>query len=130
VRERRKRPTNPLKLFEYDSITVYDRSALPTVVFGGDMAAAAELNRQYRELDEQAKGRGKAGVALLVTTVSPPDGNAALAAICRTTPVILMMEELTDSEDTPEWKDLMKDIINNGTSIKRMIAERERLGIL
>ncbi|KAJ6620386.1 hypothetical protein B0H10DRAFT_2022688 [Mycena sp. CBHHK59/15] len=129
VRERRKRPSNPLKLFEYESITVYDRSALP-MLFGGDTRTAAELVNQYCELDQQAKGRGKAGTALLVTSVSPPDGNATRASIFRTTPVILMMEEVTDSEDTPEWKELMKDIINNGTSIKRMIAERERLGVL
>ncbi|KAJ6488129.1 hypothetical protein C8R47DRAFT_1126730 [Mycena vitilis] len=128
VRERRKRPADPLKLFEYLSISVYDRSDLPRLVYGE--AGAAELNRQYRELDEQARARGKAGTVLLVTTVSPPDGDVAHASICRTTPVILAMEEVTDSEDTPEWKDLMKDIINNGTSIKRMIAERERLGIL
>ncbi|KAJ7084724.1 hypothetical protein C8R44DRAFT_753127 [Mycena epipterygia] len=123
VRERRKRPSNPLKLFEYVDITVYDCAALP---LGGDTRTAVELRDQYRELDQQAKGRGKAGVALLVTSVSPPDGTAPRATLLRNMPVILMMEEVTDAEDPPEWKDLMRDILNNGTSIKRVIAERER----
>lgn len=127
VRGRRNRPSNPLKLFENVDITVYDRAALPHL-FGGGARTAAELGDQYHELDQQAKGRGKAGTALLVTSVSPPDGSAPRAALFRTTPVILMMEEVTDSEDTPEWKNLMRDIINNGTSIKRMVAERERRG--
>ncbi|KAJ7474084.1 hypothetical protein FB451DRAFT_1247810 [Mycena latifolia] len=129
LRESLKRPSSPLKLFECGSITVYDLFALP-MLFGGDVREATELVNQYRELDQQAKGRGKAGTALLVTSVSPADKNATQGALFRTTPVILMMEEVTKSEDTPEWKDLMKDIINNGTSIKRMIAERERLGVL
>ncbi|KAJ7500245.1 hypothetical protein B0H11DRAFT_1996746 [Mycena galericulata] len=122
VRERKERPSNRLKLFEYEDITVYERSFLPRL-FGGDVATAIELRDQYSEMDREAKGRGKAGVALLVVSVSPPGGDYHnRAALYRTMPVTLMMEELS-VKGFPEWKDVMKDIINTGTNPKRMVAD-------
>ncbi|KAJ7088403.1 hypothetical protein B0H15DRAFT_1022431 [Mycena belliarum] len=128
VRERRQRPSSALRMFEYESITVYDRVALP-MLLGGDAREAKLVVDQYSELDLQAKARGKAGTALVVTSVSPSPGSTTRAALFRTTPVTLLMEDVTESEDTPEWKDLIKDIINNGTSIRRMMAEREKRGV-
>lgn len=128
LRERKERPASRLKLFECVDITVYDRAALP-MLLGGDVATATELREEYREKHQQAKARGKAGVALLVISVAPIDGKPNRAALFRTMPVVLMKEELSE-EAYPEWKDMMKDIINNGTSIKQMIAEREKAGLL
>ncbi|KAF7330233.1 MSS51-like protein, mitochondrial [Mycena venus] len=125
LRERRQRSNSPLKLFEYVKIEVYDRHLLPIML----PDFASELVEQYREYDEQAKGQGKAGVALLITGVAPPEGTVGLEGICRTSPVILQIDDVNKSEDIPQWKDLVKDIIDNGRSIKRMMAERQQLGI-
>jgi hypothetical protein len=126
VRERKERPASRLKLFEYENITVHDRATLTSFLGHGSPAEAAELDAKFHELDRQEKAKGKAGVAFLFTSVAPPEG-ANYGPILRYTPVILQIHDLDDPED-PDWKDQIKDMINNGYNLKREMAKREKGG--
>ncbi|KAJ7103692.1 hypothetical protein C8R43DRAFT_1114595 [Mycena crocata] len=126
LKERSVRPTNTLKLFELVSITTYPRSEMQRVMLV-DPVSHAQVVEQFRESNKQALAQGKAGVALLDVSIAPAHGDVERGGLFRYMPVVLKIEALEEEVD-PEWKELIKDIINNGTSIKRMLADRERAG--
>jgi hypothetical protein len=111
-------------MFEYVRINTFDLSALQ-LALGEDAAATQEVVNQFRENDDLQKSRGKAGVALLIVKVLSPGGEHIL--LRAQMPVVLRMDELSQNE-VPSWKDAIKNIINQGTSIKQRIARKEKAG--
>ncbi|KAJ6511077.1 hypothetical protein C8R45DRAFT_921762 [Mycena sanguinolenta] len=148
VRERRPRPSASRKLFitnvmqEFsDSVTpgaflvdllpicelsieVFAGSALKAVL-GGHEVVTAETREHIRRQDAAAKERGSAGAALLVVNVLAFDDDRIILSHCM--PVFLGMDYLRHPAPTG-WKDPIKDIINKGTNIKHLNAEREKAG--
>ncbi|KAJ7460153.1 hypothetical protein FB451DRAFT_1270528 [Mycena latifolia] len=125
LRVRKERPSKASKMFEYDNIFVLDRSELPRVM-GGEGEATAMTN-SIQDKDKKAKANGKAGAALLITIINPVDDHETKITLF--TDVILRMAEL-DQPETIGWKNGIKDIINEGRSIKREVAAKEKAGEL
>ncbi|KAJ6554302.1 hypothetical protein B0H19DRAFT_1153110 [Mycena capillaripes] len=118
VRQREPRPSKALKLFLYENIQVVDRSNPEPQLLGDDLEAAMEMLQRCRQHDEQAKSRGYVGAAILLVRVLKPDGESV--TLLRSMPVIIRQDALA-YEDMVGWKSLMKDIIDEGRSIKRQI---------
>ncbi|KAJ7856399.1 hypothetical protein B0H14DRAFT_2753040 [Mycena olivaceomarginata] len=111
VRERQPRPSALRKLFTYESIEVFTGSALKAVLGGQEAVTNEEM----------------AGAALLVVNVLTFDDGRIILSHCM--PVVLGMQYLCHPAPTG-WKDSIKDIINEGTNIKRQTAKREKAGEL
>ncbi|KAJ7908710.1 hypothetical protein B0H13DRAFT_2016327 [Mycena leptocephala] len=125
VRKRIESASTPRKMYEYVRIDTFDLSALQ-LALGEDAAATQEVVNRFREDDDLQKSRGKAGVALLIVNVLSP-GDEHIILLRAQMPVILRMDELSQNE-MPSWKDAIKDIINQGTSIKQRVARKEKAG--
>ncbi|KAJ7216016.1 hypothetical protein GGX14DRAFT_696434 [Mycena pura] len=123
VKQKTERPVKALKMYCFKSILVFDRSALPQVCPG----TSGTMEEIIHDADERARAQGKAGVAMLLTCVTRPDGKSR--ALLRNCPVVLRMEELQVGE-SPGWEKKMQEIIDEGRSIKKMIAKAEKTGML
>ncbi|KAJ6592842.1 hypothetical protein B0H19DRAFT_1245657 [Mycena capillaripes] len=126
VRERQPRPSALRNLFTYESIEVFANGALKAIL-GGQEAFTVETREHVHRQDTAAKERGNAGAALLVVNVLKFDDGRIILSHC--IPVVIAMEYLLHPA-LPGWKDSMKDIINEGTNIKRQTARREKAGEL
>ncbi|KAJ7862747.1 hypothetical protein B0H14DRAFT_2739711 [Mycena olivaceomarginata] len=126
VRERQPRPSALRKLFTSESIEVFAGSALKAVL-GGQEAVTVETREHIHRQDAAAKERGNAGAALLVVNVLTFDDGRIILSHCM--PVVRGMQYLRHPAPTG-WKDPIKDIINEGTNIKRPTAKREKAGEL
>jgi hypothetical protein len=84
-----------------------------------------DVTNIIRDADERARTQGKAGAALLITTVRSPDETQN--SLKSVSPIILRMEELLQTADQ-RWKPAMMEIINKGTNIRSTIAKREKAG--
>ncbi|KAJ6557909.1 hypothetical protein B0H19DRAFT_1376464 [Mycena capillaripes] len=124
LQEKSERPDTPLKMFKYKSITVLDRSCLAQL-FGP--STAPEMIELIGHSDEEAKAQGKAGAAMLVVCVTPPDGKTHVSKFLRLNPVLLRMEELLQ-KPLVGWKNHMKNLINEGKNLKRAVAKQEKRG--
>jgi hypothetical protein len=124
VQKRIESASTPRKMFEYVRINTFDLSALQ-LALGEDAAATQEVVNQFRENDDLQKSRGKAGVALLIVKVLSPGGEHITFGAHL--PVVLRMDELSQTE-VPNWKYAIKNIINQGTSIKQRVARKEKAG--
>lgn len=127
LRERQTRPSTALKMFQYEDIEVVDRATAASGLLGGDQEAAREMLDHLLEHDRQAKARGKLGAAVLIIRISTADGERI--TLLRSMPVILGKEAL-DWEEMVGWRDLIQHIINEGDSIKRRVAKKEKAGEL
>ncbi|KAJ7683939.1 hypothetical protein B0H14DRAFT_2898387 [Mycena olivaceomarginata] len=126
IRPRHPRPSNARKLFLCEDIRVVDRAAARAEprLLGGDPVAVDEMLASCREQDEQAKRLGEVGAAVLLIHIDTAAGD-----LVRGMPVIIRQAAL-GFEEPVGWKGLMKDIIDDGASIKRQIAKKERRGEL
>lgn len=86
--------------------------------------AVDEMLASCREQDEQAKRLGEVGAAVLLIHIDTAAGD-----LVRGMPVIIRQAAL-GFEEPVGWKGLMKDIIDDGASIKHQIAKKERRGEL
>ncbi|KAJ7155153.1 hypothetical protein C8R46DRAFT_437009 [Mycena filopes] len=121
LRERRPRPSNFRKLFTHEGIEVFPRSELRAVL-GQDKMTLETLEQDHRE-DAAARARGSAGRALLVVNVLGVDSDRIL--LSHIMGVILDMNALLHPP-FPEWKVAMKDLIDEGTNIKRQAAKMKK----
>jgi len=126
IRQREPRPSGALKLFLCENIEVVDRSTADSRLLGDDEVAIKEMLESSRQQDEQAKQQGHVGAAILLVRIMTPDGECLTL---RCMPVIIRQNAL-HFEPMMGWESLMKDIINEGRSIKRQVAKREKAGQL
>ncbi|KAJ7042264.1 hypothetical protein C8F04DRAFT_1176423 [Mycena alexandri] len=114
--------STPLKMFTYKSVAVLDRTCLEQFLPPGH-----GVHEVMRESDEQAKRQGKAGAALILVYITPAEGKTHPSKYFRVMPIILRMEELQPKKNIGSgWKDGLKYFVNEGKSLKRVIAKQEK----
>ncbi|KAJ7181341.1 hypothetical protein C8R43DRAFT_968973 [Mycena crocata] len=126
LHKRQPRVSNARKMFLYESMEVFDRAQLRRVL-GGDPVPIKELLDHLREDDEEAVRRGRAGVACLVIQIR--EANSEKTLLRRAMPVVMRREVLDQTEDN-RWKAWIIQCINEGTNVKHIVAEKEKLGQL
>ncbi|KAJ7670069.1 hypothetical protein DFH06DRAFT_1321086 [Mycena polygramma] len=128
LRPRLVRPSSALKMFEYENVEVIDRAAAEEDgLLGDDQIAIQQMTESFRQQEASAERRGMAGVAVLLVRISGSGDDRFNLLRCM--PVILSPDVL-EYEPMDNWKSMVRWIIDEGKSIKRQIARREKTGEL
>ncbi|KAK7042759.1 hypothetical protein R3P38DRAFT_2892094 [Favolaschia claudopus] len=122
IRARQPPPSNPRKLFIFNSVEVVDRSRMVALLQPG----LNDFLQHLEEADEDSKKRGHAGAAGLLIHVHTAEGESATI---RCNPVKIT-REASMLEPYADWKGVVKNIIDDGINLRRRIAEKERAGEL
>ncbi|KAJ7155183.1 hypothetical protein C8R46DRAFT_1356420 [Mycena filopes] len=112
LRERRPRPIDePKKLYTYESIEAFHRGELRAVL--GQEKLTLEILEQDARDDAVARAQGNAGRVLLVINVLDSDDKIIYSHIMG---IILNMSSLLHPV-LPNWKDTIKQLINEGRNL-------------
>ncbi|KAJ6525267.1 hypothetical protein DFH09DRAFT_1188735 [Mycena vulgaris] len=111
----------PARAFVYEKIEVFARAELARVT---GATSVENILQNVGECDAKARGQGKAGAGLVVTEIRTPDG--AERALIRFSPVAIRMEEL-EREDG-RWEERVRVVVDEGRSIRHILAKREKKG--
>ncbi|KAJ6525274.1 hypothetical protein DFH09DRAFT_1188752 [Mycena vulgaris] len=108
----------PSRAFEYDKIEVFDRAELRRVT---GATSVENILQNVGECDTKARGQEKAGAALVVTEIRTPD--EAERALIRFSP-------LEQEEEDGRWEERVRVVVDEGRSIRHILAKREKKGMV